>query len=167
MAFSRIRKGLAGGDFDRSANQQRTLRGIHARIRAQADCPGFIEQGVMTVMDHMATDASPGELYELAQAVAQVDPRRSPRAWSRAGWASSVRPAWSSPTSPGAPPRRRRPARGAAALLRRRHPMAGSALPASVRGASAGVDPTGGARQVDHHGLGEQRDPQAETWEPR
>ncbi len=76
MAFSRIRKGLAGGDFDRSANQQRTLRGIHARIRAQADVPGFIERGVMTVMAHMATDASPGELYELAQAVAQVDPRR-------------------------------------------------------------------------------------------
>ncbi|UFN44292.1 LCP family protein [Nocardioides okcheonensis] len=76
MAFSRIRKGLAGGDFDRSANQQRTLRGIHARIRSQADRPGFIERGVMTVMAHMATDASPQELYELAQAVAQVDPRR-------------------------------------------------------------------------------------------
>ena len=76
MAFSRIRKGLAGGDFDRSANQQRTLRGIHARIRAQADRPGFIERGVMTVMEHMATNAGPGELYELAQAVAQVDPRR-------------------------------------------------------------------------------------------
>lgn len=76
MAFSRIRKSLAGGDFDRSANQQRTLRGIHARIRAEADRPGFIERGVMTVMEHMATDASPAELYELAQAVAQVDPRR-------------------------------------------------------------------------------------------
>ncbi|MBS2938774.1 LCP family protein [Nocardioides sp. J2M5] len=76
MAFSRIRKGLAGGDFDRSANQQRTLRGIHARIRSQADRPGFIERGVMTVMAHMDTDASPQELYELAQAVAQVDPRR-------------------------------------------------------------------------------------------
>jgi LCP family protein required for cell wall assembly len=76
MAFSRIRKGLAGGDFDRSANQQRTLRGIHARIRSQADRPGFIERGVMTVMQHMATNASPGELFELAQAVAQVEPRR-------------------------------------------------------------------------------------------
>ena len=65
MAFSRIRKSLAGGDFDRSANQQRTLRGIHARIRAQADQPGFIERGVMTVMEHMATDASPAELFEL------------------------------------------------------------------------------------------------------
>lgn len=76
MAFSRIRKGLAGGDFDRSANQQRTLRGIHARIRSQAATPGFIERGVMTVMAHTDTNASPGELYELAQAVAQVDPRR-------------------------------------------------------------------------------------------
>jgi hypothetical protein len=30
----------------------------------------------MTVMEHMATNASPAELYELAQAVAQVDPSR-------------------------------------------------------------------------------------------
>ena len=36
MAFSRIRKTLPGGDFDRSANQQRTLRGIQAKIRARA-----------------------------------------------------------------------------------------------------------------------------------
>ncbi len=76
MAFSRIRKGLVGGDFDRSANQQRTLRGIHARIRSQAARPGFIERGVMTVMAHTDTNASPGELFEIAQAVAQVDPRR-------------------------------------------------------------------------------------------
>lgn len=76
MAFSRIRYNLPGGDFDRSANQQRTLRGIHARIRAQADVPGFIERGVMTVMAHTDTNASPAELFEIAQAIAQVDPRR-------------------------------------------------------------------------------------------
>jgi LCP family protein required for cell wall assembly len=76
MAFSRIRYDLPGGDFDRSANQQRTLRGIHARIRSQADRPGFIERGVMTVMKHLATDLGPAELYELAQAVAQVEPGR-------------------------------------------------------------------------------------------
>lgn len=76
MAFSRIRYDLPGGDFDRSANQQRTLRGIHARIRSQADRPGFIERGVMTVMKHLSTDLGPAELYELAQAVAQVEPRR-------------------------------------------------------------------------------------------
>jgi anionic cell wall polymer biosynthesis LytR-Cps2A-Psr (LCP) family protein len=76
MAFSRIRYDLPGGDFDRSANQQRTLRGIHARIRSQADRPGFIERGVMTVMRHLSTDLGPAELYELAQAVAQVEPGR-------------------------------------------------------------------------------------------
>ncbi|PUA80487.1 LCP family protein [Nocardioides currus] len=74
MAFSRIRKSLAGGDFDRSANQQRTLRGIHARIRAQADRPGFIERGVMSVLRNMGTNLGPAELYQLAQAVAQVEP---------------------------------------------------------------------------------------------
>jgi hypothetical protein len=76
MAFSRIRKELPGGDFDRSANQQRTLRGIHARVRERADQPGFIERGVMTVLRHTATNASPAELFEIAQAVAQVDPRK-------------------------------------------------------------------------------------------
>ena len=76
MAFSRVRKGLAGGDFDRSANQQRTLRGIHARIRARADEPGFIERGVMTVLRNTDTNASPAGLFELAQAVAQVQPSK-------------------------------------------------------------------------------------------
>ena len=76
MAFSRIRKGLAGGDFDRSANQQRTLRGIQARIRAQADRPGFMERGVMTVLKHLHTNVRPGELFELAQVVAQVQPHK-------------------------------------------------------------------------------------------
>jgi LCP family protein required for cell wall assembly len=73
MAFSRVRKSLPGGDFDRSANQQRTLRGIHAKIRARAHEPGFIERGVMTVLQHLATDLPPGELFRLAQAVAQVE----------------------------------------------------------------------------------------------
>lgn len=73
MAFSRIRKSLPGGDFDRSANQQRTLRGIHAKIRANAHEPGFMERGVLTVLAHMATDLSPAELFRLGQAVAQVE----------------------------------------------------------------------------------------------
>jgi LCP family protein required for cell wall assembly len=76
MAFSRIRKTLPGGDFDRSANQQRTLRGIQARIRERADVPGFIERGVMTVMSKMHTNVPPAELFRLAQAIAQVDPRK-------------------------------------------------------------------------------------------
>jgi LCP family protein required for cell wall assembly len=76
MAFSRIRKGLAGGDFDRSANQQRVLRGIGAKIRANADRPGFIEKGVLSVMAHMHTNLPPRELFELAQLVAQVEPSK-------------------------------------------------------------------------------------------
>jgi len=76
MAFSRVRKSLPGGDFDRSANQQRTLRGIHAKIRANAARPGFMERGVMTVLEHLATDLPPAELFRIAQAVAQVEPGR-------------------------------------------------------------------------------------------
>ncbi len=76
MAFSRIRKSLPLGDFDRSANQQRTLRGIHAKIRANAGRPGFVERGVMSVLRNMRTDLGPGELFRLAQVVAQVDPAK-------------------------------------------------------------------------------------------
>jgi polyisoprenyl-teichoic acid--peptidoglycan teichoic acid transferase len=74
MAFSRIRKTLPGGDFERSANQQIVLRGIQATVRAKADRPGFIERGVLSVMDNMHTDLSPAELFRLAQAMAHVQP---------------------------------------------------------------------------------------------
>ena len=74
MVFSRIRHDLIRGDFDRSANQQRVLRGIQARVRARADQPGFIERGVLTALQHMHTDLSPIELYRLGQAMAQVEP---------------------------------------------------------------------------------------------
>ena len=73
MSFSRIRKELPGGDFDRSANQQLTLRGIHARIRAQADRPGFIERGVMTVLKNMSTNLGPGELFESCAVLPHAD----------------------------------------------------------------------------------------------
>lgn len=76
MAFARIRYNLPSGDFDRSANQQRVLRGIQARVRDRAHVPGFIERGVLTVMQHLRTDLPPSELFRLAQAVAQVDPRK-------------------------------------------------------------------------------------------
>jgi LCP family protein required for cell wall assembly len=76
MVFSRIRHNLLRGDFDRSANQQRVLRGIQAKVRAKASVPGFIEHGVLTVMQHLYTDLSPAELFQLAQAMAQVVPAR-------------------------------------------------------------------------------------------
>jgi len=73
MAFSRIRHNLIRGDFDRSANQQRVLRGIQAKVAARAHVPGFIERGVLSVMQHLYTDLSPSELFRFAQAVAHVD----------------------------------------------------------------------------------------------
>jgi len=76
MVFSRIRHNLIRGDFDRSANQQRVIRGIQAKVRARAHEPGFLEQGVLSVMQYLHTDLPPAELFRLAQAVAQVDPTK-------------------------------------------------------------------------------------------
>jgi anionic cell wall polymer biosynthesis LytR-Cps2A-Psr (LCP) family protein len=76
MAFSRIRHNLLRGDFDRSANQQRVLRGIQAKVRARADRPGFIARGVLSVLAHLYTDLPPTELFRLAEVVAHVDPHR-------------------------------------------------------------------------------------------
>lgn len=76
MAFSRIRYNLVRGDFDRSANQQRVLRGIQAKVRSRAKEPGFIENGVLHAIQYLHTDLPPTELFQLAQAMAQVDPAK-------------------------------------------------------------------------------------------
>jgi LCP family protein required for cell wall assembly len=74
LFFARIRHDLLRGDFDRSANQQRVLRGIAAKIRANAGNHGFIEKGVLSAFQNMATNASPSELYRLARAAAAIKP---------------------------------------------------------------------------------------------
>ncbi|WP_239455729.1 LCP family protein [Nocardioides gilvus] len=76
MAFSRIRKGLRDGDFGRSANQQRVMRGIHAKIVEKQARPGFIEGGVAAVLKHTSTDASPAEMFRIAQAIGTVKSRK-------------------------------------------------------------------------------------------
>ncbi|WP_205471014.1 LCP family protein [Nocardioides sp. SYSU D00038] len=76
LAFSRIRYNLPRGDFDRSLNQQRTLRGIQRQVADRARQRGFIERGVLSALKNMATDASPTEVYRLARAVAAVRPGR-------------------------------------------------------------------------------------------
>ena len=76
LVFSRTRKAFPGGDFDRSANQQDMLRGILAQVRSRQDRPGFMERGVLAAVRHMSTGVRPAELYRLAQAATQVDPRR-------------------------------------------------------------------------------------------
>ena len=110
LAFSRIRHNLIRGDFDRSANQQRVLRGIQSKVRAKADQPGFIERGVFSVIQHMHTDLSPVELYRLGQAVAQVDPDRQDHQLRRPGQHRQHRRRQRGPAvrRPGPPLRRRR-----------------------------------------------------------
>jgi LCP family protein required for cell wall assembly len=76
MAYSRIRHTLPRGDFDRSAHQEIVLRAIQAKVHAKAGNHGFIERGVLDAMSHMATNLPPGELFRLAQVMAQVDPHK-------------------------------------------------------------------------------------------
>ena len=76
MAYGRIRHSLLRGDFDRSAHQQRVIRGIQAKVRANADRPGYIERGVLNAMRYMSTGVRPSELFKLAQAMAAVDPHK-------------------------------------------------------------------------------------------
>ena len=76
MAYSRIRHTLPRGDFDRSAHQEIVLKGIQAKVHANADKPGFIEHGVLDAMRHMYTNLPPIELFRLAQVMSQVDPSK-------------------------------------------------------------------------------------------
>lgn len=76
VSFARIRKGLAGGDFDRSANQQRVLKGFQAKLAENAGKPGWVENGVLSLMANVDTDLDPAELFAIAQAAAQVDPKK-------------------------------------------------------------------------------------------
>jgi polyisoprenyl-teichoic acid--peptidoglycan teichoic acid transferase len=76
MAFGRIRYGLPAGDFDRSANQQRVLQGIQAKIRAKVDKSGFIEKGVMSTMKNTSTNLSPTDLFRLARGLATIKPKK-------------------------------------------------------------------------------------------
>jgi LCP family protein required for cell wall assembly len=73
LAFARIRKTLPGGDFDRSANQQRVLVGIQEKIREKSRNRGWIEHGVVNAMANLDVGGtSPAVLYRLAHAVASL-----------------------------------------------------------------------------------------------
>lgn len=77
LVFSRTRKAFPGGDFDRSANQQRTLVGILNQVRANQDRPGFMERSVMGVLENLDTpNVGPAEVYRLAQAASRVKPHK-------------------------------------------------------------------------------------------
>ena len=66
LIFARIRKSFPRGDFDRSANQQRTLLGILNTVRTKLDKPGFLERGVLSVIKNLDTNLPPAELFRLA-----------------------------------------------------------------------------------------------------
>lgn len=77
LVFARIRKAFPGGDFDRSANQQRALLGILNQVRRNAGQPGFMERGVLSVLNNMSTpNLGPAEVYQLAQAASRVNPNK-------------------------------------------------------------------------------------------
>lgn len=76
MVFSRARHDLIRGDFDRSANQQRVIKGIQLKVHDKQHVPGFLAKGVATVMRNLYTDLPPTELFQLAKAVAEVDPAK-------------------------------------------------------------------------------------------
>jgi LCP family protein required for cell wall assembly len=76
VAYSRIRHSLPRGDFDRSAHQEIVLKGIQAKVHAEAGRPGFVERGVINAMSHMSTNLGPAELFKLAEVMAQVDPSK-------------------------------------------------------------------------------------------
>lgn len=77
LVFARIRKAFPGGDFDRSANQQRALLGILNQVRRNTSRPGFMERGVLSVLNNMSTpNLGPAEVYQLAQAASRVNPNK-------------------------------------------------------------------------------------------
>jgi polyisoprenyl-teichoic acid--peptidoglycan teichoic acid transferase len=76
LIFGRVRHPLPRGDFDRSGNQQELLRSILRKSRAHQSRPGFMERGVLAAMKNMDTTLSPTQLYRLAQAVLDVNPRK-------------------------------------------------------------------------------------------
>lgn len=72
LAFSRVRKSLPRGDFDRSANQQETLRAIQAQVAKRAHEPGFLDIGTLSVLKNMDAQVPPKDLFRIARAVAGV-----------------------------------------------------------------------------------------------
>ena len=88
LAFARVRKSLIGGDFDRSANQQRILKGIQAKMREKAGTRGFLERGVLAALSNMETGASPAVLYRIAHAVASLKPSKMSMCVVQGGYAT-------------------------------------------------------------------------------
>lgn len=77
LSFARIRKGLTGDDFARSANHQRLMLGVLEQLRRHEDDEGFMETATLAAIGGLETDLGPVELYRFAQAVTGIDPSRT------------------------------------------------------------------------------------------
>lgn len=76
LAFSRIRYGLPGGDFDRSRNQGRVLVATLKKVRSVADQPGRLEGMMLAAITRLDTNASPTEVYRLGRSLLSVGPSK-------------------------------------------------------------------------------------------
>jgi polyisoprenyl-teichoic acid--peptidoglycan teichoic acid transferase len=74
LAFSRIRYGLPGGDFDRSRNQGRVLKAGLDRARALGESRGRYEQMIGRAIARLETNLSPVEMYRLGRQILTVRP---------------------------------------------------------------------------------------------
>lgn len=75
LDFARTRRNLVN-DFARAANHQALLLGYLRALRAREDEAGFMETVTAAAMSGLQTDMAPTDLYRLAQAITQVDPRK-------------------------------------------------------------------------------------------
>ena len=74
LDFAATRDSLRS-DFDRMANHQALLLGYLRGLRTREDDKGFMEDVTLAALGGLETDVAPTDLYRLAQAVTQVDPR--------------------------------------------------------------------------------------------
>ena len=76
LAYVDYRVGLERSDFDRSANQQRLMKGALTALKEQEDGVGFMERATISAIGALDTNLGPEGLYRLAQFVTTVNPNR-------------------------------------------------------------------------------------------
>ena len=75
LYFAATRSNLES-DLRRAANTQALLLGFLRQMRQREDETGFMEQITSSAIGGLQTDLPPTDLYRLAQAITQVDPRK-------------------------------------------------------------------------------------------
>lgn len=76
LAFSRARKTIAGGDFQRSKNHGVVLLAALAKLRAETSNPAEVARWIAVFMKHGRTNLSPAEFLSMALVARQIDPDR-------------------------------------------------------------------------------------------